>query len=238
MNRRKSSVRTPPLVLVLDIETVPFTMKFKRASTFVDRLECCPEIRLAGTYNSITRKYSFYTPTRCSELIRALLEADIIVTFNGNQFDLLVLRRHGGLSQRNFQRIQEKHADLYEIINRETGQSYSLNDLARTNLDERKRVHGRAMCNLNLIELKEANRSDLSQTYRLYRRWKSGRLIHPYRWIRPSGRNDDAMVDGIHSQLPPRAYVDLNTEEMTEGQMAEYRAGTWGITVGGDFVEM
>lgn len=235
MNRRKSSV--PSIVLVLDIETAPFTMEFKRANTFADRLKCCPEIRLAGTYNSSTRKYSFYTSTRCCELIRALLKADKVITFNGNQFDLLVLRRHGGLSERNFRRIQKKHADLYEIINRETEQSYSLNELARTNLDERKRVHGRAMCKLNLMELKKANRSDLSQTYRLYRRWESGKLIYPYRCIRPSGRNGVPMV-GIHSQLPPREYIDLDTEEMTDGQMAEYLAGTWGISEDGEFVEM
>lgn len=239
MTTRKSPMRKRPLFLVLDIETERFTSDFKQASTIADRLKYCPKIRLAGVYNSQTTNYAFYAPNQCSELIRVLLKADKLVTFNGNQFDLLVLQRHGDLSERRLRKIQGKHIDLYEVIRRETGRSFKLDQLARTNLNEAKMVNGREMSTLDTVELQKANRSDLSQTYRLWKLHQRRKLICPS-YSRRSGFAVE-VPDGPHSHLPFRdygIYLDQNTEEMTDGQMAEYLAGTWGVTPGGKFVEM
>jgi hypothetical protein len=178
----------------------------------------------------------FFLPGECRELIRELLRADQIVTFNGIQFDFLVLQRHGGLSKRHLQSLQGKHVDLLDIVHQRTGRRYKLDQLTRANLGEGKKVHGRKMACLDLAELKEANRSDLLQTCKLWKLEQRGKLICPAGPV----RDDYEVVGGPHSHLPLRdlgIYVDLDTKDMTEGQMAEYLAGTWGITAGGEFVE-
>ena len=47
---------------------------------------------------------------------------------------------------------------------------------------------------------------------------------------------DDMLL--IHHHLPPGRYIMLDTTDMTEGQLSEYMAGTWGVNEDGDYVEM
>jgi hypothetical protein len=213
--------------LILDIETKAFTKKFKHAKSDAARIKHCPEIRLSGVYDALARTYTFYTLAQSKYLIRHLFQADEIVTFNGNRFDFLVLLRHGGLSERRLQMLQSRHFDLYEAILQMTQRSFKLDALARANFNERKLVSGREMSRLDLNELKKANQSDLRHTYRLWQLHRRGRLVLPEYDVR---REHEGWQGGPHSLLPPGDYIDCSLEDMTEGQMAEYLAGTWGIT--------
>ena len=88
-------------------------------------------------------------------------------------------------------------------------------------------VDGREMASLDLEALKPSRQSDISQTYQLYLKWRDGSLKFPEGMTRDDCFDDDICL--IHSHLPPGRYIMLDTSDMTDGQMAEYLAGTWGI---------
>jgi hypothetical protein len=222
--------------LVFDFETEPFSDEFYKASSPAARLKHAPKLRIGGVYDEANDSYTFYEPADAPALIAHLKGADEIVSFNGRNFDLLVLSRHHGLSATDRKRLNAKHHDLLEIVVGEIGFRVSLNNLAQRNLGERKMVGGKEMANLDITTLAEACCSDISQTHRLYLKWLNGTLDLP----RNMQRHDDIFEDLplIHHHLPPGRYMTLDLEDMTEGQMAEYLAGTWGVTEDGEFVEM
>lgn len=223
--------------LVFDFETELFNDRFKYASCLDEKRKHAPKLRLACIFDTSTGKYTYYRPQSVPRMIARLLKAEEIVSFNGKNFDLLVLRRHHRLSKRDADRLNRKHIDLCEEVEQEAGHRLSLDKLSKINLGERKHTDGRRMSSLDLAGLRVACMSDVSQTYRLFLKFVEGSLMIPENTPRSGlpARSDSPL---IHSHLPdpfPYQYIDLDCDDMTEGEMAEYLAGTWGILDDGRF---
>jgi hypothetical protein len=223
--------------LTFDFETEPLSEAFFKARTAATRLKHMPALRIGGVYDESQETYRFYGPSAAKALIEDLNSGDQIVSFNGKAFDLLVLRCHYNLSKENLAILNAKHVDLLEIVERENGWRVGLDKLARLNLGESKMVHGRDMANLDPATLIEACRSDIWQTHRLFLKWLLGDLQYPSGMRQHDNVFEDIPLIGHH--LPPGNYMSLDINDMTEGQMAEYLAGTWGFDEDtGEFIEM
>ncbi len=229
----KKTIKTQ---LVFDFETEQFCDEFHHAIG-ADRVKFAPKLRIACVYDIHTNQYSYFEQKSADTLVTVLMNADEIVSFNGKNFDLLVLQRHHGLSQNDADAMNRKHIDLCEEVEREVGYPLKLDKLSRINLEERKHTNGREMSALDLADLRAACRSDVSQTYRLFQKLVEGSLIIPMNTFRSRAevRSDRPL---IHSHLPdpfPYEYIDLDCDDMSEGELAEYLAGTWGILDDGRF---
>ena len=155
--------------IVFDIETEPFSKAFAEAPDRNERLAFAPRMKVACTFDGTD--WRFYTPAQAKELIAALQAADEVVSYNGLAFDELVLRRHHGLS--GPLPLTGTHVDLCHALAAK-GTRTSLDALALTNFGERKHTHGRAIAGLDYEGMKEACRSDVWQTYRLWELWREG----------------------------------------------------------------
>jgi hypothetical protein len=164
-----------------DMETLLFSNDFKYAKTIDDRRKHAPKMRVACVFSEATGAYDYFLPESAGELIACLVQAEESISYNGKGFDLLVLQRHYGLSQADCDKINALHVDLFEVAKRATGSFISLHRLAQLNLQETKQVQGQNMADLPLEALKEACRSDVSQTYRLWQLHQRGELKFPGR---------------------------------------------------------
>jgi hypothetical protein len=78
--------------LVFDFETKPFSKRFHDATSRKGRLKHAPKMRIGGVYDVANKTYTFYGPADASALIAHLKSADEIISYNGKNFDLLVLK--------------------------------------------------------------------------------------------------------------------------------------------------
>lgn len=164
-----------------DMETKLFSNDFKYAKTIEARRKHAPAMRVACLFSEATGAYDYFLPENAGALIARLAAAEQSISYNGKGFDLLVLQRHYGLSQADCDRINERHVDLFEVAKSATGGFISLHRLAQLNLGETKQVQGQDMADLSIDALKEACRSDVSQTYRLWQLHQRGELKFPGR---------------------------------------------------------
>ena len=228
--------------LVFDIETQPFSELFRDAKTDGDRRLHAPKLRVACVYDEAANAYQYYTVRNAQKLVEDLLSADEVISFNGKQFDLLVLQRHYGLRPDQVVPSRGKHVDIHEVMTAEAGFRVSLHKAVQANFGERKHTTGRAMTELSLEQLKEACRSDVSQTYRLWQAHVRKKLCMPSRGTGRfvAGFEDDAGV-GPGAHMPAMCpecrdvgclvFEEADTDDMTEGQFADYAAGVWGFAV-------
>jgi hypothetical protein len=176
----------------------------------------------------------YFLPSEADALIALLLAADEVITFNGKMFDELVLRKHHKLAG-NLPANGE-HIDLFAVILERENRKISLHRLAKLNLGEEKHTKGRSMANLDIEALKKACRSDVWQTYRLWELWRDGQLEIPAPLTR--GEQDDPFDVGPGHHMPslcPGCHavgtlilIEYDTDEMSEGQEADYLAGVSG----------
>jgi hypothetical protein len=217
-----------------DIETELFSEHFRFAPDTKTRIKHAPKMRVACAFDGV--RWMYYLPSEASALIKFLLKADEIITFNGKAFDELVLRKHHGL--KGSLPSKGKHIDLCASIYEKENQLVSLHNLAELNLKEAKHTKGRKMANLDLEALKVACRSDVWQTFRLWKLWRKGQLQIPElrRGIRKESEDLFVIGPGHHMpQLCPGCHavntlhlIEYDTDDMSEGQEAEYEAGISG----------
>ena len=223
--------------MCFDIETELFTEHFRNATDAETRTFHAPKMRVACVFDGADWKY--FLPSEATKLIALLRKADEIITFNGKAFDELVLRKHYRLVG-DFP-SKGKHIDLFAIIAKKEDRWVSLHDLAQLNLGEQKHTKGRDTANLNIEALKEACRSDVWQTYRLWEMWRKGKLQIPEQRIRVRREPEDDFVVGPGHHMPdlcPRChavgtliFIEYDPDEMSEGQLADYCAGVSGTTI-------
>jgi DNA polymerase elongation subunit (family B) len=221
--------------IVFDLETAPFSDEFRKADSKVARIRLAPVPLVACVYFIDTKKYKIYTKETFSELKTILRKSKLVVTFNGENFDFLVLQKYFKIGRRTL--TLGKSVDIHAIASKRAGFRVSLDELARLNLDEPKKIKGKSLVTATLKELKEGCKSDVSQTFRLYKLHLKNSLEIPSRSDR-SKRYDEFDYMTIGQNMPntcpecgkmPLTFVDVDDDEdMTEGQMAEYLAGTWG----------
>lgn len=123
--------------IVLDIETLPFSADFKDAPNIKAKIRYAPQMRVACVFDESRRKYSFYTEDEHAKLVKIVVAADEVVTFNGKMFDIPVLRRHYGLTGR------VRHCDIHEIMSARAGFRVSLDRAVGVNFGENKHTDGR-----------------------------------------------------------------------------------------------
>lgn len=161
--------------VVFDIETKPFSEAFRNADNDRERRKLAPKMRVACAYDEYNDRYTYYTEENASKLIALLENSDEVISFNGLGFDVLVLQKYYGLKGKV--PIKGLHIDLYQEF-KVHGWGISLDKAARLNLNEKKHTAGREMEKLDLKELKVACRSDVEQTYKLYKLYEKGDLIY------------------------------------------------------------
>ncbi len=219
--------------MCFDVETESFTENFRNARTPEARMSLAPKMRVACAFDG--RRWYYFLPSEAAGLIALASAADELITFNGLAFDELILRKHHKLAGRF--PTKGRHADLCEEIRVKHGIAISLDQLARANLGEKKHTAGRSMADLDVDALKLACRSDVWQTYRLWKLWRSNKLEIPPPGV-PREYASDIDLSGPGHHMPilcPHChsantleFIDDDPDEMSEGQLAEYMAGTFG----------
>lgn len=216
-----------------DVETEPFSDDFRNAKTLRARLKTVPRMRVACVFSERDRKYRYFTPHRADELIEVLRRAEEVITFNGKAFDILVLRRHYGLKGK-----LPRHVDIHTLLTDRAGFRVSLDLAAKLNLGESKHTKGREMNSLDAAALRNACKSDVQQTYRLWRLYTAGTLQIPSKrsfgggdWRGGPGSFMPDLCPSCHD-VGSLLFIDWDDEDaLTDGQFAEYMAGTQGSAV-------
>ena len=152
---------------VYDIETEPFSEHFRNAESRNERLKHAPKPRVMVVYSSLTDEYYPYTIDNIGKAVERLLESDLVVSFNGANFDELVLIKNRFIDQ-TITESGTNTLDLLEKLNEKHGYRASLDALVKLNFNEKKHTSGRKMSNLEEDKLMQACKSDVSQTKRLY----------------------------------------------------------------------
>ncbi len=195
-------------------------------------------MRVACAYVEHQKRYLFFTPDQCAQLIELLQNADEVISFNGKNFDSLVLRQHHGLKGKL--PAKGRHFDVHQVLSERAGFRVSLDVAAKINLGEGKHTQGREMNNLNAAALREACKADVRQTYRLWKLHESGALQAPRKRPRTYDRGDGLGGPGsfipdicpICHDVGSLEFIDWDgDDDMTDGQFAEYLAGTQGSAV-------
>ena len=131
--------------IVFDIET-----KGAAGPNFLDM-----EISLLAIHDSDTDEYSSYLEEDFPKLWPILENADMLIGFNSDHFDIPILNRYypGDLTQ-------IKSLDILKEIRKSTGKRYKLDNVAEHTLGEKKSGHG-----LQAVEWWKEGKIDLIREY-------------------------------------------------------------------------
>jgi hypothetical protein len=212
--------------IVLDIETEPFTKRFRKAVSVAERRRLAPKPRLACAYIVEKKKYQFFSDTAVRDVIPILEAATEVVTYNGEQFDFLVLERYCGL-KRNAA-FRARCVDMYEVLTQlDSRFRISLDRASKPNFCVGKKVKGKILGVAEIDTLTKGCRSDVKQTHMLYCLWREGQLLFP---VRPEkGLPACCPECGRKIELVP---FQPDYTDMTEGQIFDYELGhsfgVWG----------
>jgi predicted nucleic-acid-binding Zn-ribbon protein len=231
--------------IVFDLETK--TLIPKGVSDEEEKKEEIRKLRISVlcSFDYKTNEYSFYTEKNIKDFLDRLKEAEKIVGYNIIAFDYLVLEKYG-LAKSSIP--ADKTIDIFDIIRRDTGEWLRLDTLSKVNLGRGKLVKGKDMVNADPVTLYEGCKEDVSITKELFELFLKGKLKYKHLKGRRPQINfvDDDYIeigDGA-GYVPPEIkcpkcgsrnfekFDELSDgqgiDEMTEGQFAEYIAGTWG----------
>jgi DNA polymerase elongation subunit (family B) len=228
--------------VAFDIETEPFSEEFLHATSETEKTKYAPKMRLACLYDEKSDSYNFFMPENSDQLISILKECDEIISFNGKNFDILVLQQHYGLDITP--PINGSHIDMHEIMSKLAGFRVSLDKAAQLNLGEKKHTNGRSMAELDINQLKVACQSDVTQTYKLWQLYNQGNLKNPrkkprdiMKIISPSSCGDIGPGHHMPNECPTCGdvasleFVCWDTDDMSEGQLSDYSAGLYGSCI-------
>jgi hypothetical protein len=163
---------------VLDISTFPASLGFRLNPDRDTRRPYAPGLMAACIYVAQHRKYRCYLPAQAKYLLRQIEAAEELVTFNGLIYDLVVLERHYGLAQDIA--LRATHVDLAHIIEQRIGRWTEFNEVVGLNLGEHKiSVNEFPHDPVNRSDAKAACKSDVRQTYKLWKLYKAGKLKYP-----------------------------------------------------------
>jgi hypothetical protein len=223
---------------VYDIETEPFSTEFNAAKTTENKIKFAPKPRVMVVYSSESKDFHSFENDDLISGVELILSSDIVVSYNGESFDESVLIRNGSLNK-SFSEIGLKSVDLMVELCKLHGFRAKLDALARLNLDEKKHTSGRKMAEISGEELIKACKSDVSQTKRLYEKWLKDPKSISYpkqrqrNWVYADYADHSLefshLTQGCFECGSPHGeFFEEDISDMTDGQMAEYMAGTWG----------
>jgi RNase_H superfamily len=213
---------------IFDIETQPIARTFSFAKTARQRTKSAPDPSIACAYSASSKRYTFYEPHEFPALLRLLQSSDEVVSFNGEAFDFHVLAKTTGVSMRHLN--IKSSVDLFRIVADATGKMASLNNLALVNLGRGKHTAGHLVPQLDAKSIKAACKSDVKQTFELYKLYRAGELKAPllslsrkhyaqmpFRGVCPVCKDVASIVEITHE-----------LSRMTDGQYTDYLSGNYG----------
>lgn len=158
-------------VIVLDIETNPFTCGWIAPESGKTYMDYPLDIRVAVVYSYDDDTYHTFGPEQQNEFFEMVNAAKRVVSFNGEGFDFLVMQALGFMGE-----ISDS-VDLCHRIKEYTGSNHftSLDSIAKEHFGRRKQTKGRDMVNLDYEKLAEACRVDVEITKQIYenrQHWK------------------------------------------------------------------
>ena len=231
--------------IVFDLETK--TLIPKGTADEEEKKEEIRKLRISVLccFDYQTNEYSFYTEKNIKDFLDRFNQAEKIVGYNIIAFDYLVLEKYG-LKKTSI--TADKTIDIFDNIRRDTGEWLRLDTLSKVNLGRGKLVKGKDMVTADTVTLYEGCKGDVSITKDLFELHLKGKLKYKHlKGRRPQifFVDDDYVELGEgDGYIPPdikcsncggnnfEKFDELNegmgVDEMTEGQFAEYMAGTWG----------
>lgn len=117
--------------VAFDIETIQFVEAFRNPKNERDKEKHLPKMRVACLYDEQTDSYKYFTVKEVKSFINHIKKADEVISYNGNNFDIPLLRKHYGL--RGNVPIKGKHIDMWEIFRRRAGYMVNLNEAVKVN---------------------------------------------------------------------------------------------------------
>lgn len=225
---QRPSAKTVGLKVAFDIETDLIRGPFRRATTVAQRIKNAPTPSIACAYSSESRKFTFHAANEFRSLLRLLRSAREVITFNGEDFDFFVMAKTLGIHVDELK--IRKSTDLFRVIKESTNTWVSLNNLALVNLGKGKHTAGNVIPNLDPAAIRAACKSDVSQTYRLYRHYMSGRLQVPLIGLSRKVYRDLPFGGVCPACRDAASIVEMptDTSQMTEGQALPYMFGELG----------
>jgi len=158
-------------VIVLDIETNPFTCGWLAPEPGKTYLDYPLDIRVAVVYSYDDDTYHTFGPDQQTEFFEMVNSAKRVVSYNGEGFDFLVMKALG------FDGEISDSVDLCHRIKEYTGSKHytSLDSIAKKHFGRRKQTKGRDMVNLDYEKLSAACKVDVEITKQIYenrQHWK------------------------------------------------------------------
>lgn len=145
--------------VVFDVET---QNTFREVNNDTRKLK----VSVVSAYSYETGQLTSFLESGLSQLFRLFEQASLIVGFNSQNFDLIVLKQYyvGDL-------FQFPHFDILEDVKKQSGHRYPLDDLIKATLNKGKSGHGLQAINLfregKIEKLKKYCQDDVSLTKEL-----------------------------------------------------------------------
>ena len=150
-------------------------------------------LSVAATYNVATQSQRIYEEKDVKRLLDQLLNSDLVVTFNGHDFDYRILNAY--TTKNLFQNTKAFH--MLEHVEGDLWQRLSLANLARQNLDKSQTttVKHQILCYQNGIMrvLRNAVEYDLDSIIKLFKLGCKRKFLHywcPDTWTQKSFKTD------------------------------------------------
>ena len=164
-------------VIVLDIETNPFTCGWLAPEPGKTYLDYPLDIRVAVVYSYDDDTYHTFGPDQQTEFFEMVNSAKRVVSYNGEGFDFLVMKALG------FDGEISDSVDLCHRIKEYTGSKHytSLDSIAKKHFGRRKQTKGRDMINLDYEKLSAACKVDVEITKQIYenrQHWRKNSKQH------------------------------------------------------------
>lgn len=117
--------------IIFDIETKN-TFEDAQSNNAVDL-----DISVVCLHDSKTNEYYSFLEDQLVDMWSYFEDADLLVTYNGNHFDIPLLQKYAPLDLKSI-----KHVDLFEKMREVTNKKLPLNGIAQTTLGIAKSGHG------------------------------------------------------------------------------------------------
>jgi len=230
--------------IVFDLETTTLIPKIENEDEAEKRKEIKKlRISVLCCFDYDSKEYSFYTEKNIKDFLERVKTVDKIVGYNILGFDYLVLEKYGFETP-----PKDKSVDIFDIIRTDTGEWISLDALSRANLGRGKLVKGKDMVGADIVTVFDGCKGDVLSTKELFELHLQEKLKYKHLKGRKPHKffvdDDYVEVGDGDGYIPPdikcpkcggnnfekfdELREGMGVDEMTEGQFAEYMAGTWG----------
>ena len=152
-------------------------------TTYRYRVKTSPKLEYACALDIGSDKIYYFSQDNAEELNQLILLSKKIVTFRGDEFGLLVLRKHYSFPHKI--NVGKKHLDLHHILKKINKGNISLEKAVFSNFGEGKYKSREAISSLGEGDLRECCESDIFNIKKLYEAHLSNSLTVKSRAKKP-----------------------------------------------------